>query len=42
MKYAVEMESVAIIYTYIPNLIETDPGIQNFIERGGFLDAQKV
>jgi hypothetical protein len=33
MKYAVEMGSGAIIYSYIPHFLNTDSGIQNLIGR---------
>jgi hypothetical protein len=33
MKYAVEMGSSAMIYSYIPNFIKTGSGIQTLIQR---------
>jgi hypothetical protein len=39
MKYAVEMGSVAMIYTYIPSFINIDSGIQKLI--GGDLQTHR-
>jgi hypothetical protein len=38
MKYAVEMGSSAMIYTYIPSLIKIGSGIQTLIR--GYIDTQ--
>jgi hypothetical protein len=35
MKYAVEMVSVAIIYSYVPNFIKIGSGVQKLMGWGG-------
>jgi hypothetical protein len=39
LKYAVEMGSGAMIYSYIPSFVTIDSGIQKLI-KGGFTDRE--
>jgi hypothetical protein len=40
MKYAVEMGSGAMIYSYIQSFIEIGSGIQKLMGEGGYTDTQ--
>jgi hypothetical protein len=40
MKYAVEMDSGAMIYSYIPSFIKTGSGIQKLV--GGYTDRKVI